>query len=181
MHQMRRHDLGSPSTTIQQSAAEPFRRFHWAPTGSTGSSSLANQGPVRHDDRFSRRARHTDRVRPDRMRSVASKPLYMRCRATRFVLLQVIPEGEGPVKTNGCVVCSSCEHPCPGWARRSRRRGQGSGGARPRRGRRALTATPFGACCSGQGDRQGLCCFRVCSGGGALSSSGPVSRRRAGE
>jgi hypothetical protein len=44
-------------------------------------------------------------------------------------------------------------------------RGQGSGGARPRRGRRALTATPFGACCSGRGDRKGLCCFRVCSVG----------------
>ena len=32
-------------------------------------------------------------------------------------------------------------------ARRCRRRGQGSGGARPRSGRRALTTTPFGASC----------------------------------
>jgi len=29
-----------------------------------------------------------------------------------------------------------------------RRRGQGSGGARPRSGRRALTPSPFGACCA---------------------------------
>jgi hypothetical protein len=56
------------------------------------------------------------------------------------------------------------ELPGPGWARRSRRRGQGLGGARPRRGRRALTATPVGACCSGQGDRKGLCGFRVLFG-----------------
>jgi hypothetical protein len=53
------------------------------------------------------------------------------------------------------------ELPSPGWARRSRRRGQGSGGARPRSGRRALTATPFGACCSGQGGRNCLSCFRL--------------------
>lgn len=32
-----------------------------------------------------------------------------------------------------------------GWTRRGRGRGQGSGGARPRSGRRALTANPFGA------------------------------------
>jgi len=42
-----------------------------------------------------------------------------------------------------------------------RRRGQGSGGARPRSGRRALTPTPFGARCSGL-SRSGVCrspCF----------------------
>ena len=54
-----------------------------------------------------------------------------------------------------------CELSCPGWARRSRRRGQGSGGARPRSGRRALTAAPLGACCSGQGGRNCLSCFRL--------------------
>ena len=45
-------------------------------------------------------------------------------------------------------------------------------------GRRALTATPFGACCSGLGDRKGLCCFRVCSGGGSLSHQGRFPGRR---
>ena len=56
---------------------------------------------------------------------------------------------------------SFCELPCPGWARRSRRRGQGSGEARPRSGRRALTAASFGACCSGRGGRNCLSCFRL--------------------
>src|ERR1700738_5359713 len=86
----------------------------------------------------------------------------------------VIPEGEGPVKTNGGVVLvrsTSClvlagrvEIGVGVKARAEPDRVAAAG---------ALTATPFGACCSGQGDREGLCCFRVCSGGGALSSSGP--------
>jgi hypothetical protein len=32
-------------------------------------------------------------------------------------------------------------------------------------GRRALTATPFGARCSGQENRKGLCCFRLAEQG----------------
>ena len=52
--------------------------------------------------------------------------------------------------------------PGPGWARRSKRRSQGSGVARPRSGRGALTAAPFGASCSRAGRSKGaLCCFRV--------------------
>jgi hypothetical protein len=75
---------------------------------------------------------------------------------------QVIPEGAGPGQDQPlCCFGSFCELPCPGWARRSRRRGQGLGGARPRSGRRALTAAPFGACCSGQGGRNCLSCFRL--------------------
>src|SRR6516225_7813993 len=73
----------------------------------------------------------------------------------------VIPEGVGPVKTTAGVCFCLC------WSFlvlvgrvEVGVGGQGSGGARPRSGRRALTATPFGACCSGQGDRNCLCCFR---------------------
>ena len=81
------------------------------------------------------------------------------------------------------LVCLLCELPCPGWVRRSRRRGQGSGGARPRCGRRALTTAPFGACCSGQEDRKGLSGFllglaRVVFG--VFSAGFPVAGRRWG-
>jgi hypothetical protein len=71
---------------------------------------------------------------------------------------QVIPEGEGPVEANGRVVlvrfvsflvlAGRVELGVGGKAR---------AGARPRRGRRALTATAFGACCSGPGRSKKSC------------------------
>ncbi len=57
---------------------------------------------------------------------------------------QVIPEGAGPVKRSPGRFCRLSAGLC---ARRGRRRGQSSGEARPRRGRRALRPAPFGACC----------------------------------
>jgi hypothetical protein len=41
------------------------------------------------------------------------------------------------------------------WARRGGRRSQGSLGGRPRSGRRSLTPTPVGACCSRAEDQDG--------------------------
>ena len=65
---------------------------------------------------------------------------------------QVIPEGAGPVKSVGRLIFLSSTR-CGGAP--MRRRSPGSGGARPRSGRRALTASPFGASCSGCRGRAG--------------------------
>jgi hypothetical protein len=65
---------------------------------------------------------------------------------------QVIPEGAGPVKSVGRSFFLS---PTRCVSAPMRRRGPGSGGARPRSGRRALTASPFGASCSGCRGRAG--------------------------
>ena len=59
---------------------------------------------------------------------------------------QVIPEGAGPVKSVGRPFFLPSTRPV---GAPMRRRGQGSGGARPRSGRRALRPSPFGACCVG--------------------------------
>jgi len=58
---------------------------------------------------------------------------------------QVIPDGAGPVKSADRPLFVA-RRPC--WTRRGRARGQGSGIARPRSGRRALTPSPVGASCA---------------------------------
>jgi hypothetical protein len=74
-----------------------------------------------------------------------------------------------------------CELPDPGWrveigigvkARAEPDRGNG---------RRALTATPFGARSSGQGESKRLVLLSGLRNRGSVSSSRPVSRRGAGE
>ena len=74
----------------------------------------------------------------------------------------VIPEGEGPVKTNLCVVLVRSASFLVLAGRVEVGVGvKCSGGARPRSGGRALTAASFGACCSGRGGRNCLFCFRL--------------------
>jgi hypothetical protein len=72
-----------------------------------------------------------------------------------------------------------CGFPGAGWARRSRRRGHGSGIARPCG--RALTAAPFGACCSGQEGRNLVGLLSAWEQMRSLASSVPVSRCGAGD
>ena len=65
------------------------------------------------------------------------------------VNVQVIPEGAGPCQGRGDLRFGCLR---PRRTRRDRRRGQGSGGARPRSGRRALRLAPGSANNVGGGD-----------------------------
>jgi hypothetical protein len=92
---------------------------------------------------------------------------------------QVIPEGAAPVQVVSVPVL--CPSSPSGDRAELRRRGQGSGVARPRSGRRALRPAPFGACC-GRRRRRGVwgsCCKSGVRVDGALIKAGvPVGGSR---
>ena len=128
-----------------------FRRRHDSRTGPTASlRRRVGTRPKKGSDRaFPQVRTPSERGTPDRIRTGATA-LRGHCVSTASV--QVIPEGAGPVKSVGRPVFLSSTR-CAGAP--MRRRGPGSGGARPRSGRRALTPSPFGACCSGCRGRAG--------------------------
>jgi hypothetical protein len=93
----------------------------------------------------------------------------------------LIPEGAGTVKTTAGCFSLVCGLPDPGWRVEIGVGGQGSGGARPRKRPQGLDGDAVRRTLFRTGRIEKACAAFGLAEQGSVSSSGPVSRRGAGE